>query len=301
MKRRSLALSLLTLSLSLTSIAGCGSLADPEDPPIELAALDGTLNNTSGVVTSGDLQVAVIWFGGTAETSAEYNVAQKVTVEAKFPASFSLSMTEAPPEDSMNDGVSDDDMSWPAGARYAIGTVVVYEDVNGNGQLDLIPTGATELTDKFVAGDERLIVVYVEGGLPTALEEDPNKVELFFKLGYNTIRLPECVVFCEGEVEEPEINVPIELEIDPNPSLSNHPFCQASAGSARGAFAEDMGTALPAAWPKADDIECSEGGDSYLQIVCETSESLCGPSQETCAHQTWHRPAGPGSEGWPCD
>ena len=54
----------------LLVLSACGSLADPEDPPIELASFDGTLTNPSGLQTSGDLHVAVIWFGGTAESSA---------------------------------------------------------------------------------------------------------------------------------------------------------------------------------------------------------------------------------------
>jgi hypothetical protein len=71
-----------------------------------------------------------------AATVATGFVAQEVELQADFPAIFSLNVTEFPPAEAMfpvpNGFITD---GTPAG-RWAAGQVIIYEDGNGNGQLD---------------------------------------------------------------------------------------------------------------------------------------------------------------------
>lgn len=71
--------------------------------------------------------------------------------------------------------------------RVAVGTLVAYEDLNGNGQLDLLDENATQAIDRVVGVNEKLYVVYAEG-TPTG-----ELAQFGIPKGFSLLQIPECV------------------------------------------------------------------------------------------------------------
>ena len=216
--KRSLLLTSFALLSTLT--AGCGSLASDTDNPEPLAVLHGELTNPESVLLSSNVRVAVIWNCG--DTDTMYRATQEVEVKPVFPSRFRLELTEPPPagcmldpfaEEDHNDdppqvggsggspsGPGDPDVppSTPQGltgaagaARMGIGTIAAYEDLNGNGKLDLVDPGAPEYVDRVVGTNESLLLVYVEGTIPQSWDEIRDSDGNLPGLGYNLLEFSE--------------------------------------------------------------------------------------------------------------
>jgi hypothetical protein len=75
----------------------------------------------------------------------------------------------------------------PSGLRAAVGVVVAYEDLNGNGKLDLVDRDATAFVDRVVGTNENVVITYFEGVIPDkrVLRDDSGHLPT---LGYNLYR-----------------------------------------------------------------------------------------------------------------
>jgi hypothetical protein len=117
-----------------------------ETLPAPLAIFRGTVRLPPGVpAPTGELRAALVWQtdrmiqapeafalcqnGGVAQATGF--VAQEVDLEARLPASFTLNVTAHPPAEALFPTPTP-----PPRSRWASGQVLIYEDGNGNGQLD---------------------------------------------------------------------------------------------------------------------------------------------------------------------
>ena len=317
---------LAALSLSLAGVAvpgGCGNLG-PEDGSETLETLSGSVTNSQSLSFKGQLRVALIWSGAVEQTTpggdtetSPFNVAQDIPVAPQFPATFALPITAPPPEAVMLDKDSsfvkdeEDFKGWPAKARMAFGTLVVYEDGNGNGQLDLLGPTATLSADTLVGARRDLTLIYFEGELPTPLVQQINswaaKEDGQPKLGFNLLETnlcsmnakPDCVESVKWYKPGEVFDLPLSLD----PGLSSL-ICQTpdNSGSGSGQIV-DMGTQQPTTYPDPADVTCAEGGEAYTTDECKVlpKKALCDPTVMECVSRTWHvpDPTAPPS-GWPC-
>jgi hypothetical protein len=83
----------------------------------------------------------------------------------------------------------DSTKGWPADFAVAVGSVVAYEDKNGNGKLDLVDDGATSYIDRILGANEKMLLVYTEGSHFPAELTAPNGTTP--SLGYNLMNLGE--------------------------------------------------------------------------------------------------------------
>jgi hypothetical protein len=76
--------------------------------------------------------------------------------------------------------------AYPADFRAALGSVVAYEDTNGNGKLDLVDDNATGFVDRILGVNPNLAVVYLQGTLPARLADSRGVKPV---LGYNLFQI----------------------------------------------------------------------------------------------------------------
>ncbi|MBF5041650.1 hypothetical protein FGE12_04565 [Aggregicoccus sp. 17bor-14] len=133
--------SLFLLSL-LFALAGCGDpVVDPGYRGESLLTVTGEMRTAPGYHAQGPLHVAMVWFptsviesGDGAEVPDAFAmVAEDAAIEGSFPLTYRLDVFQPPPPEAMG--------AWGQGlpGRGAIGLVIAYEDLNGNGKLDRIP------------------------------------------------------------------------------------------------------------------------------------------------------------------
>lgn len=319
----------LTTTLFFTTMlaVGCGELAPGDGSDATLETLNGRISNSQNLPIQGQVRVALIWFGMGEVTQTEgdvsetrvtqINVAQDIPVSPQFPATFSLNVVAAPPAEVMfgEDGpFAEEAQSWPAGATMAFGTLVVYEDTNGNGQLDLLEEGATQTIDTILGAREDLGVMYFEGAVPISLfneiykEMGLGQAEGTPKLGFNLIEFNFCMdpadTSCQMAFKWYEEGEVFDLPLTLDPEMW-WLICQTAGHGASGSgWNNDMGTQQPPTYPAPDEVTCVDGGRSYMtEEECTTTQlgGLCGETHTSCVHKTWHvpDPAAP-PVGWPC-
>jgi hypothetical protein len=301
----------------LGSLLACGDLGDDDNAP--LAVIQGQLSSQSTMsATPSNARVAVIWNTGT----TGFKTSMDVAASPVFPSKFRLELRDPPPSTSMEQpseprptdpttdhpGFGFDQQSRPltnksGSGSYAIGSVVAYEDLDGDGRLGLIDAN-TPPTDRILGANEELLVVYIEG--------DANPFETPApKRGYNLYRSPRCT---KGTRETPPVCppgswVPIsteyELPLTAEPQLAEK-MCNA-LGQESTASANKLTGPAPApgpnGWPDRNDpnLVCSPDGKSYDIFDCyEVSQGLCKGTDQGCNQSKWTLPSTTPPPEWPC-
>ncbi len=137
-----------TIAACALALAGCEALADVDSQGPAVATMQGTLSLAPGMHPPGELRLSILWRGLDAASAdgdavcgpkelVRYHdetpvLEQSLELDTDFPAAFSVKLTEPPPS-----GVLQPFPHTDEAAQAAMGEVVVYRDVNGNGRLDL--------------------------------------------------------------------------------------------------------------------------------------------------------------------
>ena len=316
----------------LGTLPACGDLGD-SDERSPLAVIEGQLSTTSASLkTPSNVRVAVVWNS----SATGYKSSLDVNVSPVFPSKFRLELVEPPPASAMVGALDatpaptqDNPLGQqvhvqtrPANAngsatRYAIGSIVAYEDLNGDGQLNLVDGGQSPI-DRVLGTNASLLVVYVEGDVPAV---DPFYASSVPTRGYNLLKAPRCAPAKRGLGAPPEaceprawlsISTPYELALTAEPQLAElmcaSAFGQSTASptSSNVAPGEEPPPAPgpgPAGWPKRDDanLVCSADGKTYSYYECtSTSEGLCKATHERCSVDVRAWPSSPPPAEWPC-
>lgn len=296
-----------------TLSAGCGSLDTDTTASPQVAALSGKLVNPDAVGVSGAVRVAVVWAGA----NGSFDVSEDLPIQPVFPASFAVSLDAGPPASALvaSSAIADSSGDY----QVAIGSVVAYDDLNGNGKLDLVAAGASGYVDQIVATDESLVVVYLAGGVPTnANSEDAGGTAV---LGYNLFR--DCPDTSFGPTSAGSICPtgsgsggtattscgwePVTTAITLTVATDAHVdylMCQSASGgdgstSASGASLPGRPVTYPS--PCDPNLACSDDGSSYTyEASCTTtSTGICEGSSTSCVEDVYTRPS-PVPSDWPC-
>jgi len=309
--------SLLLVLGCLGSLLACGDLGDDDNAP--LAVIEGELTTQSALGDApSNVRVAVVW--NTSTTG--FKTSMDVLATPVFPSKFRLELRDPPPTTAMvrpsearepdpttdHPGFGFDTQSRPlnnqAGSgAYAIGSVVAYEDLDGDGRLGLIDAN-TPPSDRILGANEELLVVYVEGDV-NAFETPPPK------RGYNLYRSPRCT---RGERDVTPVcppgtwlstTTPYELPLTAEPQLAEK-MCSAAGGEMSASPDKVTGPAPapgPNGWPDRNDpnLLCSADGKSYVTYDCyEVSKGLCKGTHQGCNQYKWTLPSTTPPPEWPC-
>lgn len=130
----------------------CGTGASSDYSP-SYATLHGSIASSS-VTTTADVRVALVWeVVNPRPGAAALKSTQELGLRAQFPSNFQMDINSLPPSEALS-------------KNLAAGTLVVYEDTNRNGKLDLLAVDARSATDRVLGVPRGLTVVYVEGTPP---------------------------------------------------------------------------------------------------------------------------------------
>ncbi len=289
----------------LAAFSGCGSAAGPSYEPPYLT-LGGTITSSS-VSTPATVRVALVWRLGQS-----FREAQELDVRAEFPVKFRLDVRALPPKEV----IASIDPSKTAPGRptgYAFGTLVVYEDTNGNGKLDLVPVDATASTDRVLGAPEGLEVIYLEGGgipkNPNAPPTDEDFVE--HTAGFNLVVEPTRVdpepgcTSCAPTFVSAWTRLPLDADLSvaltADPQLSRA-LCEQTGGegaTASSACQPCLGDACSRCSIATDArVTCNADKTAFVAFSC-TANSVC--ADHVCKYISGRRIAtDPVPAAWPC-
>jgi len=266
------------------------------------------------------------------QMTAGFKSSHDISVEAVFPSRFRLELKDLPPASAMvaagserqPDPTEDNPLStqvktYPrtadAHGKYAFGSIVAYEDKNGNGRLDLLSPDAPEI-DRVLGVNDALVLVYLEGDTSSASILGANGTPV---KGYNLLRTPACVAkkSTDGAAPTPcdpgtwlPISTLYELPLTAEPQLAAVMCADPDGSSSVSATKSNVkpGQPLPPApgpdgWPKKDDenLVCASDGKSYAYFRCQTTSlGLCKGAHETCTENSYGLPSATPPPEWPC-
>jgi hypothetical protein len=278
--------STLVTSAFLLAASACASDGDDLFTTSALVTIHGEIRNPQSLASPTSLRLALVWAG------ARFNVARELSAASEFPARFELEIEELPPDDVWHSSATHPEV--PEGLRFAYASVLGYEDVNANEQLDLVDATATEFIDRIVATNETRIIVYVEG-------TDEALALLSREVGANVPRGFSMIDRSGPERRVLAISEPYDLALATDPRL-NDLMCQATPESGGGGGAVVIRLGAPEAYPSSDDpnLICAENGASYTYAVCTAvQDGPCRDIVSVCEGEQWSRPDPPPLD-WPC-
>jgi hypothetical protein len=290
-------------------LAACGNGAPGTHYNPPYATLHGAIVSSS-VQTPADVRVALVWeVQGAGAGAPTLRAAQELGVRTDFPVKFTLDVNALPPAEALS--TIDSAKAAAAGVdpnlRIGKGTLLVYEDTNGNGRLDLLPVDAQTTVDRVLGVPDSLAVVYVEGTPPPPLTDGP-LAGFTLASGFNLLREPtytdpqpgcgaQCFPQATGSWALLPLDTEITIALTADPALSRY-LCQQGQGTmgAGGSVCNHPGCPIDVP-PAGAQLTCSADRLSYVYKVCNSS--LCGPSW--CFYGSGTRSAGaPIPTGWPC-
>jgi len=142
----------LGLVAALLALWGCGDpIASGSFRPAYVT-ISGRM--TSDTLSAANLYVALLWQSdhGAGVSYMAQQVAVRSDIEQLV---FQLDVTELPPAAAIHAlPPADAFLGIDGGMRWAVGTLIVYADDNGNGQLDLVDSAGERSPDRILAATD---------------------------------------------------------------------------------------------------------------------------------------------------
>lgn len=303
---------------SLLSALACGSLVSNADQPGTLASVAGTVSNPDALpIENRAFRVAVGWVtsgqeladGGYAD---DHRTTQDVAVSPVFPARFTVALSQFPP---VLQPIQELFGAAPSVAlRGVAGFVLAYEDLNHNGQLDLVTAASSGFVDR-VVGEANMPLFYLEGTVPSDPSLWANAQDASGKLpslGFNLFetycvsgKVPPAGETCDVAFDWVPVSMPVAIALSGDPKLSNLMCAEIpSGGSSETSNTHSPGD-FPPTFPFSSDpkVACTPDGRSFTYKACATSSppGTCQPSWTICSEDTYVLVSGaPAPSGWPC-
>jgi hypothetical protein len=279
----------------LLAPAACTSsgLGDPGSVAPAVATLHGNLTIPDGLLESapaGSIRVELAWF--TPGSQATRIVSEDVPVAAALPADFSIALGGAPPAEALwtHDSYSAAylmfqplNLPQPApGQSFALGQVLAYEDLNGNGKLDMVGEDATSASDRIIEADaspSRLggHVLFTTGGYGQVSYHEPDGYGLLEPTdgangaGSGPIAWFPISTSVTMRATHPEWN--LMMCTNYNPLLENTDLVVAGSLSVQGLrYAPIWTSDVPLPPPDQPLLSCSPGGTQFCIDACPASD-----------------------------
>lgn len=239
----------IVLSMACLLLAGCGQAKSSAFEGPVLATLTGQISAPSNVQIDGPVEMALIWEKADTQDPAWMD-AQGVDYAAHFPIDYTVGIHAPPPADALR------------GSTEAMGLLVAYQDVNGNGVLDRIPVGG-HAVDRIV-GTSVGPNAFMEDGIDEYFvmfdESAANDFGSHGPTGFWIARLA-------GSFANPYLGAPDSIPITATDSRwANMVVCEGLEGG----------------WGRIDQCLCRDPGDLFIQArlhaadAAGTAEALIG-------------------------
>lgn len=288
-------------------IAGCGDVFDPDQHGTPLWTIQCKVNDLENATTPAHMRVAFIWSrtpGGGHVTIGDRGkmvmagmarIAQDLSLVPQFPASFTIDLFDMPPETAMHPG-EEFRQEW-AGLDVAYAELVVYDDLNENGKLDMLPADAGETLDVIIGPREEYEFWLFRGDTAGVLMND-----LKVEPGLNVFLPPDFLLDEQGQpemsfedwLEDPVL--PITLVDDPDKQFL---MCQDPVD-----YHMDLLKVIHCAQiPEGVEVDCSADGYKYTTTYTEChQDGVCGAIECTSVLDDCRISIrDPLPENWPCD
>jgi hypothetical protein len=309
------------LVVALALLCGCGrGLATP-DYVDDLAVVHGTLSIPPGFAT-GNLSIALLWLGFG--TSGAGQVQQAASVRADALGGFRLDVTTLPPASAV--------FAAPD-TSFAQGAIVAYDDVDGDGRLDIEPPGVPS-RDRVLGKSYDTRVFFLASGAPSPASNGFQPARRGLSLVHLSQLAPapgSCAHVESGALVEdpcmfvldqpatldPGAAVTVELRDDAHlqgyacsyfwgsedwPDFFSmwNDWSPLAASLCRGSGCDCVGSGCALDVPPAGAaVTCASDGTSYVYVTCVDDPSLCGT--RFCHYGHGERAAGgTAPAGWPC-
>jgi len=156
------------VAMTLTAgLCACGDTVQSNLEPAAIATLRGQVTNPQQLAIPSHVKIALIWINIRGEKEKLGFVAQETPLRAEFPFRFELSVTALPPEQvifspkDFAEITGETSSEMDEDSSIAMGVPLVYEDVNGNGQVDQ-DTEAGASTDRVLGTYQGGVIMYVQ-------------------------------------------------------------------------------------------------------------------------------------------
>jgi hypothetical protein len=230
-------------------------------------------------------------------------------VQPVFPSNFVIQLDEPPPQ-----GVFMTVTGNPGPPlQIAQGVVVAYEDLNGNGKLDLVQDDAGAFVDKIIGVNmPGMSLVYLQGTLPPNAFVDPSGKAP--SLGYNLLSELPCAGDGGGAGDIDmcivmhwfDVSSPYDLEVSNDPEI-NQVMCidfgsRGSGGTETGTgWSVDTQGTPPGGYPApgANGLTCL-GTTRYKYSQCQVVHNGLCEEMPSCAALFVSLGNAPAPAGWPC-
>jgi|GEM_PF-4683651 len=187
----------LLLAAGLAGLCACGDIANDEFEGEALFELRGTVASVGLSEPLVSPRAAVLWTDELDQSSGEVpafaRIAAEVDVVTPFPAQFRLELFDEPPE-----------VAFSA-AGLAEGQLVIYDDRNGDGQLNFFDVGDDPIDrvlgdNRDAGGEETYLIYMLEAGTNDTVERVQQQVcssasSLVWEQGFNLYEIivdPTC-------------------------------------------------------------------------------------------------------------
>jgi hypothetical protein len=280
-------------SALLIMMAGCGSVGAPGDGE-PYTTFNGSISSVLSDVRS-PVRAAVLW---EVQGSSAVRVSQEIAVAGSFPAAFTLPLTALPPLEAMQQPDPSKSAGLDPSMRFAVGTLIVYEDLNRNGRLDLASLEQPAI-DRILGTLPDEFFFYIEGTPPPSGTFNG----LALSRGFNLVALPQWAPdpqrACEPGCPERKTRdwslvsnaAPLEINLTGSPALASF-VCQRDPSQG------GMGSATPTVPPTGAQVTCSADGTAYEYQACQVPTTPC--DTQSCIYGWGTRDPGTIPTGWPC-
>jgi hypothetical protein len=289
--------------------AACGSLDGNTGTPTTLATVTGELSNPKSIQFDSKVRIAVVWLNTVSGGKPNYSVAEDLPVQPVFPSEFTIQLDEPPPSAALSPQTLGSDS-----IDVAAGFVVAYEDLNGNGKLDLVANDAGAFIDKIVGANESLALIYLQGDV-ASLGKLADSSGTLPKAGYNLFALSDCEDTDAGArspdggacipSEWFDMSTLYNLQVSTDPEVNQLMCLQSGQGAGSGGGGTDWivgqeGTPV-GGYPEAGStgLVCNSASEYTYNDCKVTQDGLC-ETYTSCTQTVVELGDASTPSGWPC-
>jgi len=148
--------------MAVATLAGCGGpLVGDGFLGTPALRLEGQVSVKPYAPEPENPRVSLFWLGYDTSNLARSSLEQRVVVDNRFPASFSLAVFDPPPDEARPF------VEPETGARLGVAFVAVYADLNDNGMMNSDPLEAPAGPDMLIGASDRHLVVWADDPVET--------------------------------------------------------------------------------------------------------------------------------------
>ncbi|MBW1811963.1 MAG: hypothetical protein JRJ87_27510 [Deltaproteobacteria bacterium] len=153
------------LLLMVCIVAACGPIDAPDKSGEVFWTLTAKIKEAPDGVIPGTPRAAFAWFVEFTSNQdlGDPVIVDDVSVTPEVPVEFYFNLNEFPHDNCLQQAIELTGDLAGSGFQIATGKIMLYDDTNENGKLDVIDGQAMEFTDQLIGPREEYLFVFLEG------------------------------------------------------------------------------------------------------------------------------------------